>query len=413
MSAQRVVAVLLLAAPLAACTTASTNCVLLPLPTATPIQYAPTPIGGFPIVPGVCPEAPTATARPSAPTSTAGPGLGQVSNVADTLAFLPEDEQLQAVFASSGRYAVVYRLGTELVVVHTYGELRLPGVARAGIAYRADQVALVQSTASGTTVSFGAALGDADSATIISGPNLGSDLALIYGGEGWLYLASGGFISRFNPAAGAFEASGIYSGQAISMGKTAHGAVLLATTAGVWRKPFDQAWGQVFGGPITGLAVLGEQVAATWTVEGGAGAGTCERHWTEGRPGPATSAPPSRNSAATSPMGTRTMAAPFLCCTPTPRSRSSAPSASHPVGATRSWACPMRAMSSTPHASPAPGRLPPIPPSSGAPARAGTPWSAPLSPNSSSPACAMRNRFAISCARNPDQRPCAHGKPIK
>ena len=271
MIVQRVVAGLFLAASLAACATASADCVLLPLPTATPVQYAPTPIGGFPVVPGACPDAPTRTPRPPAATSTAGPGLGQVSNVADTLAFLPEDEQLQAVFASSGRYAVVYRLGSELVVVHTYGELRLPGADRAGIAYRADQVALVQSTSSGTTVSFGAVLGDEDSATVITGPNLGSDLALIYGGEGWLYLASGGFISRFNPSGGAFEASGIYSGQAISMGKTAHGTVLLATTTGVWRKPFDQAWGQVVGGPITGLAVLGEQVAAAWTVEGGAG----------------------------------------------------------------------------------------------------------------------------------------------
>ena len=38
MIARRVVAALLLIAPLAACTTASTDCVLLPLPTATPLQ---------------------------------------------------------------------------------------------------------------------------------------------------------------------------------------------------------------------------------------------------------------------------------------------------------------------------------------------------------------------------------------
>lgn len=271
MSASRVIAVLLLTAPLAACVSASSDCVVLPLPTATPLQYAPTPVGGFPVVPGACPEAPTATPWPPASTATAGPGLGQVSNVADTRAFLPEDERLQAVFASSGRYAVVYRLGTELVVAHTYGEMRLAGVDYAGVAYRADQVALVQSSAAGTTVSFGTALGDQESATVFSGPGLGSDLALSYGGEGWLYLASGSVISRFNPAAGAFEASGLYTGQAITMGKTAHGTLLLATTDGVWRKPFDQAWDPVIGGPVTGMAVIGEQVAVAWAVEGGAG----------------------------------------------------------------------------------------------------------------------------------------------
>lgn len=179
-------------------------------------------------------------------------------------------ETLVAAAGGEGSAALVYRdedLG-QLVVATSGDGTRIPvgqGIA-AALAFGPDQVSVVKRSGGYLvlrTVPSLPVLATTLDEQVLSWS--GQDLAAGYGPEGWLYVASGGLAQRLNPVSGAWEASLTYAGSARELVRTSTGALLLHTSAGVYRRDVTTGqWSQAWSGQADGMAVLGEQVALAW-----------------------------------------------------------------------------------------------------------------------------------------------------
>ena len=267
---KRVLGLMTLLFLLGACAPAAPDCAWASAfggPTATPLVAAPTAKAS-----GVQPETcPTRTPRPTLdppPTPTAGPGLGQASSAARPLTLSPQDKQIAGVYASAGRGAVVVRQDgrLRLIIADTWKQFDLGLGEAASVAFRADGF-LAVAVLSGSTLVIRQArfAGELESATPIDAPVAGADPVLGFGPDGWPYLAAAGQVARLNPESQAWEAQGSYTGQARQIARTASGALLLLTDAGLLRKALGATnWSPAWTGVADGLAVRGDDVALAW-----------------------------------------------------------------------------------------------------------------------------------------------------
>lgn len=243
-------------------------------PTVTPRVSRPTSTpGGATATPPrvICPVAtlrPTATlAYPTRPP--VGRGLGLQGGTVRGITATPQNETLLAVAAGEGWTALVYRDDASGELYVSAGDTARisvgPGSA-AALAFGPSQIALLRRGASGLALRVAPRVWDlASTADLTPVPTAGADVAAGYGPEGWLYVASGGAVQRFNPFDAVWEYAAAYAGAARQMARTEHGGVLLQTSAGVYRRDATVGeWTQTWSGVVDGLAVQGERVALAW-----------------------------------------------------------------------------------------------------------------------------------------------------
>jgi hypothetical protein len=94
-------------------------------------------------------------------------------------------------------------------------------------------------------------------------------------------------VMRLNPFSAEWERQFEFAGEARNMARTSAGALLLRTSAGVYRRDAMSNWTMTWNAPADGLALMGERVAVAWhtgntwqvaeSADGGQGWGPADR----------------------------------------------------------------------------------------------------------------------------------------
>ncbi len=249
--------------------------------TPTPKVSQPTATPGGVITPTatIPPDCPTRTPIPTRtprPTETAGPGLGGASQSFTSLTISPDNERVVRVASSNGQGGVFWRdaqNGLHLYLPESHSAIELGQTSVGDFAARVGEFAVAKVVDGRAQVLTATTSAGIVTAAPVPAPFPGDDVAIEYGVDGWLYLASAGRLARLNPFSGEWEGQGAYNiGAVKDLLRLDNGTfIFISGTAQQERRATDGGWSSCGDLPSADAAITaaGNNLAAAWTESGG------------------------------------------------------------------------------------------------------------------------------------------------